>query len=147
MAFYEARLKNYPLKWAIEADTETEAAAKAWGAIRRDLDPASVADGGYIIVETANPEELPIYTAERWAADRSFSAMPGQEVTAEIYEDMFNCMPPYRLPRDTILAGYTCGFMMGEPHSTDPATGKQLYLAFAKRENGKYYYIGLRAAR
>lgn len=101
----------------------------------------------YFTVAAADTAEMPVYTAESWANDGTFKAVPGQEIAEEIYNNMFNALPPLRLPREAILEGYTCGFMMGEPHSTDPATGKELYLAFAKRENGKYYYIGLRAAR
>ena len=39
-----------------------------------------------------------IYTMEKWQADRDFKAQPGQEITGEIYEEMFNCLPPRRLP-------------------------------------------------
>lgn len=92
-----------------------------------------------------------IYDRAQWEADRSFNASPGQEITAEIYEEMLNCLPPKSLPRGKArqaLQDYNipvhAGFLMGEPHSASP--DGQLYLAFGMNDYGKgkhYYYLGL----
>lgn len=92
-----------------------------------------------------------IYTMEKWQADRDFKAQPGQEITGEIYEEMFNCLPPRRLPSEKArqaLQDYKipvhAGFLMGEPHCHGK-TGP-LYLAFGKNDYGKgphYFYLGL----
>ena len=94
---------------------------------------------------------MAIYNREQWEADRTFKAQPGQEITADIYEEMFNCIPPKNLPRDKArqaLQDYRvpvhAGFLMGEPHSTSP--DGELYLAFGMNDYGKgahYYYLGL----
>lgn len=78
-----------------------------------------------------------IYTREQWAADRNFNAATGQEIEAEIYEEMFNVMPPLRL---VDAQGCTAGFRVSEPYTH--RGGKPLYRAFGKRD-GKYYYLGL----
>lgn len=81
-----------------------------------------------------------IYTHEQWTADREFKAEPGQQITGDIYEEFFNCLPPKSLPR--AAAEYAlqelgvpvhAGFMLGEPHSTDTA-GKNLYMAFGSND-------------
>lgn len=94
---------------------------------------------------------LEAYTMENWKADREFKAQPGQEITEQVYEEMFNCMPPQRLPRskaNQALQDYNipvhAGFLMGEPHSAGK-TG-QLFLAFGMNDYGHgahYYYLGL----
>ena len=86
------------------------------------------------------------YTNENWHDDESFNAVPGQEVTEEIYEDMFDVLPPYRLPRCKRTAEYTSGFMVSEAAAHDLNTGKALYSAFGK-SGDKYYYIGLLPCR
>ena len=86
------------------------------------------------------------YTREDWHQDRTFSAAPGQEVEEEIYAYFLDCMPPLRLPRCRETQGFSAGFLMGEPHSTDPQTGQTLFLAFA-RAAGRHYYVGLLPAR
>ena len=88
-----------------------------------------------------------IYTMEQWAADRAFKAEPGQEVSEEVYNELFNAMPPLHLPRQAAAdsgRGIVAGFLMGESHSTN-ASGKELYLAFGSTHYGKrkYYYLGL----
>ena len=98
------------------------------------------------------PDNGSIYTMEQWRQDRTFNADPGQEVTAEIYEEMLNAMPPEDLPARKArqaLQDYKIpihnGFLMGEPHSTG-SNGELLYLAFGVNEYGKgrrYYYLGL----
>lgn len=95
--------------------------------------------------------ERPIYTMAQWAQDRTFKAEPGQEISAEVYEEMLNCMPPETLPRDKArqaLQDFSipvhAGFLMGEPHSA--SKNGPLYLAFGMNDYGKgkhYYYLGL----
>ena len=94
---------------------------------------------------------MSIYTMEQWKQDRTFKADPGQEITAEIYEEMLNCMPPKDLPTgkarqalDDYNIPVHAGFLMGEPHSCDK--DGQLYLAFGMNDYGKgkkYYFLGL----
>lgn len=93
---------------------------------------------------------MDVYTMEQWRADGSFSAEPGQEIAADVYEEMLNCMPPGTLPRETArkaLREYKipvhAGFLMGEPHSSDKHG--QYYLAFGMSDYGRdkhYYYLG-----
>lgn len=78
---------------------------------------------------------MELYTMERWKADRTFKAKPGQEIAADVYEEMLNCMPPRTLPQEKArqaLQDYKipvhAGFLMGEPHSSDKRG--QYYLAF-----------------
>ena len=94
---------------------------------------------------------MALYTMEQWTADGTFNAEPGQEITADVYEAMLNCMPPGKLPREKArqaLRDYGipvhAGFLMGEPHSSDKRG--QYYLAFGMYDYGKgkhYYYLGL----
>lgn len=85
---------------------------------------------------------MEIYTREQWHKDRSFAAKVGQEVEEYIYEEMYDVLPPLRLPRES---GYTCGFRVGEPHSHERSkkTGEWLahYAAFGKKD-GRYYFLG-----
>ena len=93
-----------------------------------------------------------LYTMAHWDADGTFSAEPGQEISAEVYDEMLNCMPPKTLPASKALQAVHdygipvhAGFLMGEPHSSD-RYGNQLYLAFGMNDYGKgkhYYYLGL----
>lgn len=97
-----------------------------------------------------------LYTMEQWTQDRTFNAEAVQEISAEIYEQMLNCMPPERLPitkARQALQDYNipvhAGFLMGEPHSSDN-NGNLLYLAFGSNDYGSgtkhephYYYLGL----
>lgn len=82
-----------------------------------------------------------IYTQHDWENDRIFNAAPGQEIEESIYEEMFNCMPPYSLPNNEETAGYMAGFLVSEPYDFDPATGRARYSAFGWRD-GKFYFIG-----
>lgn len=61
------------------------------------------------------------------------------DLTADVYDDMLNCMPPYSLPRDMRRDGHK-GFLMGEPTSSD-AQGL-LYMAFV-RHGLQHFYYGL----
>jgi hypothetical protein len=70
---------------------------------------------------------MELYTMEQWKADRTFKAEPGQEIAADVYEQMLNCMPPKTLPQEKArqaLQDYKipvhAGFLMGEPHSASP---------------------------
>ena len=82
-----------------------------------------------------------IYTRIDWRNDGNFKASPGQEIEEGIYEQMLNCMPPYRLPRNEQTAGFIAGFLMGEPYDSDPETGRTRYAAFGRRD-GKFYFLG-----
>lgn len=83
-----------------------------------------------------------IYTREDWHRDGTFKAVPGQEVAEEIYEEMRDALPPYRLPRTPETAEYSAGYLVGEPYDCDPQTYKTRYMAFARR-GGRCYYLGL----
>lgn len=77
------------------------------------------------------------YTREDWQRDRDFKAVAGQEIDEEIYNEMFNVLPPLRLPHNEYCAA---GFRVSEPYTH--RDGKPLYMAFGNR-GGKYYYLGL----
>lgn len=79
------------------------------------------------------------YTRADWERDGTFKAHQGQAITADIYNDMMNCMPPYKLPQALRRDGHK-GFLMGEPTSSD-AQGL-LYMAFV-RHGLRHYYYGL----
>lgn len=80
------------------------------------------------------------YTRADWERSGTFNARPGQSITADVYDEMLNCMPPYSLPRYLRRDGHTKGFLMGEPTSSD-AQGL-LYMAFV-RHGLRHYYYGL----
>lgn len=86
---------------------------------------------------TGDPLEIsPDLSATEW--ERT-TAQREQAVAAEIYDEFYNCLPPYSLPRDLRRDGHK-GFLMGEPHSSD-AQGL-LYMAFV-RHGLRHYYYGL----
>lgn len=76
------------------------------------------------------------YTREDWQRDREFKAVAGQEIDEEIYNEMFNVLPPLRLPSGAKMAG----FRVSEPYTH--RDGKPLYMAFGN-SGGKYFYLGL----
>ena len=92
-----------------------------------------------------------IYTMEQWQKDRDFKAEPGQEISADVYDEMLNAMPPLSMPKETARAALRglnipvhTGFLMGEP--TDSSPQGLLYRAFGMNDYGKgkhYYYLGL----
>ena len=82
-----------------------------------------------------------VYDGDDWARHRNFSAVPGQEVTEEIYDYMFEVLPILNLPRCGITRRFDCGWMVSEPAESDPKTGRSLYSAFGKR-GGRFYFIG-----
>ena len=100
------------------------------------------------MAENNEPWPIPdsVYTREDWHRDREFNPVPGQEIEGEIYEDMYDCMMPYRLPCCKRTQGYDAGFLMGEPNTSEIGTGRQLYIALGKSGN-RYYYIGLLPTR
>lgn len=80
---------------------------------------------------------MTVYTMQDWAKDGTFSAVKGQEVSEDIYNEFYNMMPIQRLKE---AHGCTAGFRTTEPYSHE--SGKAVYMAFGKRD-GKYYYLGL----
>lgn len=93
-----------------------------------------------------------IYTREQWAADAGFKARPGQEIEPEIYDDMFNVVPPKDIPRKELhrlteaagLGSMEGAFLMGEANTGD-AEGHTLYLAFG-RQGSRCFFLGLARA-
>lgn len=128
--FYQTNAKEYCVALRDFPDpSQVDLTAEEWEAV------AIVADGG-----TWPVPDRP-YTRENWHADRSFNAVPGQEITEEIYEEMFEVMPPYRLPRCKRTEGCVSGFLVSEAATIDWRTGKDLYSAFGKCGD-KHYFIG-----
>ena len=82
------------------------------------------------------------YTVEHWRIDGPLSAIPGQEVTEEVYYDQFEVLPPFRLPRCPRTTGYGAGFQVSEAACDDVTSDRVLYSTYG-RKNGKYYYLGL----
>ena len=141
-----ARAKNFDLWTAHSARTLCDL-------LRHEHDPdmyGFTPEEWESIAAVARGEIWPIperpYTGDDWTRDGSFAAAPSQEVSPEIYEDMLDCLPPLRLPRCPRTEGYSSGFLLGEPTTTDPETGANLYSAFGKR-GGRCYFIGLLPAR
>ena len=87
-----------------------------------------------------------VYNGYMWHLDGSFAAHPGQEVTPEIYRQMLDCLPPLSLPRTPETAGYSAGFLVGEPHDSDPKTGKTRYAAFG-RSGDRCFFLGYMPAK
>lgn len=72
---------------------------------------------------------------ERWE-----DTPAGTEVSEEVYQDMFNAMPPIYLRRSPY-----CGFQMGEPHDhREDANGKwrARFLTFVSIGK-KFFYAGI----
>lgn len=107
--------------------------------------PTITAEEYAAIAKVAEGEMWPVpdhpYTREQWEQDENFSAVAGQEIDEEIYDQMLNVLPPLNLPHCERTKGYSAGFMVGEQDCSDH-TGRGYYSAFGKRD-GKYYYIGL----
>lgn len=92
-----------------------------------------------------------VYTMQQWRQDKQFNAVPGQEITSEVYKELLNCMPPKSLPGITARRAHDKynipvhdGFLMGEPASSNDSGA--LYHAFAMNDFGNsqhYFYIGL----
>lgn len=107
--------------------------------ITNDLEQARIVYDHYCDLAADRPT-AETYTRADWERDGTFKANPGQLITADVYNDMLNCMPPYKLPHALRSDGHTKGFLMGEPSSSD-AKGL-LYMAFI-RHGLRYYYYGL----
>ena len=98
---------------------------------------------------------MSVYTMDDWRRARTFDADPGQEVTAEVYEEMHNVVPAKPMTKekaqeamDLYRIPVHAGFMMGEPTATNDS-GEALYRAFGMNDYGrgaKYYYLGLATA-
>ncbi len=73
-----------------------------------------------------------------WERDGSLSPKVGQIVSADIIEDLANCLPPHKWSNEV--------FQPGEAYSHDWSTGKALYQTF-EYINGKgdCRYAGLRS--
>lgn len=100
-------------------------------------------------VEQSKPENpgqirdnMEPYTMEDWKESGTFSAVPGQEVTEDVYNEMLNIMPPKKIDKpDAERWNASAGFCMGESSAIGP-NGRPLFLAFI-RKGGKAYFIGL----
>ena len=84
-----------------------------------------------------------VYTKQDWSRDRKFSAQPGQEVSAEVYEEMqYNGSPRYiptaLLERYGCIRGFLTGTMFADP---------EMYGAFGETADGRFLYLGLSKAR
>ena len=88
------------------------------------------------------------YTMEQWGKDNNFSAQAGQAVAKEIYEQMYECLPPLRLADSAFNRdmGVVSGFRVGEPytHMESPSDGNvtAFCAAFGKCDDGRYYFLG-----
>jgi len=87
------------------------------------------------------------YTMKDWEKDNIFNANPGQEVDYEIYEEMYNVLPPMHLAtsnRDKAKENYglniVSGFLVSEPYGYNEHGST--YSAFGKTEDNKYYFLG-----
>lgn len=75
-----------------------------------------------------------IYTMADWERDKTFSPAIGQEVSAEVFSEHLNCVPP---------AYYGNGIMqVGEPYGTDKDTYKSLFTTYVRNERGTWSYAG-----
>ena len=95
-----------------------------------------------------------IYTLERWRNDIHFQAKEGQEVSEGVYNQMKNCVTPFRLPKEKVKYAIQKfrlpiqgGFLMGEP--VTERDGENLYMAFGVvysdivKAPKHYYYLGV----
>ena len=88
----------------------------------------------------------PVYTMQNWHDDGDFKAKAAQEITQEVYNTLYNELPPRALPDHiyhwafdvlgTILTG---GFMMSEPAGANYLGNT--YMCFGSAA-GKYWYLG-----
>ena len=106
------------------------------------ITPAEYAAAAKVAEGEIWPVPDQVYTVEQWNKDGTLSAIPGQEVSKEVFFDQFEVLPPFRLPRCARTAGYETGFQVSEAACDDVMTNRTLYDTYGKR-GGKYYYIGL----
>lgn len=89
-----------------------------------------------------------VYTREDWEFDKTFAAMIGQEVSEDVYDQFYDCMPPLSLHGGALAAelGIVGGFRVGEPyaHAKSTKTGEYtpFYAAFGRTAAGKFYFLG-----
>jgi len=74
-------------------------------------------------------EEMSIDEFCAWKAEQQHTPITWEETTAETFNDMLNVLPPAAMLRG--------GFLLGEPHDHDAATGEPRFTAFRKR-GGRY---------
>lgn len=93
--------------------------------------------------------ENEVYTREDWSRDRNFNAAIGQEISPEIYEEMFECLPPRSFMLVTPMnkrLGILTGFRVGEPYahakSLRCGTLMAFNAAFGKTASGRCYFLG-----
>lgn len=71
---------------------------------------------------------------EDWQRDNILSPAIGQEVSAEVFSEQLNCVPP---------AYYADGIMqVGEPYGADKETFKSLFTTYVRNEKGAWVYAG-----
>lgn len=95
-----------------------------------------------------------IYTMADWKKDGELNPQLFQEVEEEVYSDMYCVLPPLPLEEVTekILENqlgvkFIQSFCTGEPYTTDDDDPERyLYKSFAKTEENKFIYLGLRRA-
>lgn len=95
-----------------------------------------------------------VYTVKDWNNEANGELNPKlfQEVEHEIYSEMYCVLPPLPLEKATkkILENqlgikFIQSFCTGEAYTTDDDDPERyLYKSFAKTEDGKCYYLGLR---
>lgn len=80
---------------------------------------------------------MDIYTMKDWERDGLLNPEVGQIVSADIIEDLVNCLPPHKWTNDI--------FQPGEAHTHDRNTGEALYQTFEYvNQEGDCRYVGLR---
>ena len=78
--------------------------------------------------------ESKVYTMEDWQRDKELPPAIGQEVSAEVFSEQLNCVPP---------AYYSHNIMqVGEPYGTDKETYKSLFTTYVRNEKGTWNYAG-----
>ena len=83
---------------------------------------------------------MEIYTMKQWERDRSLKCEQGQKISADVFYELLNAVPP---------TFYRMGiFQCGEPYAHDYNTGLALYKTFRYVENDAngepiYEYVGL----
>ena len=82
------------------------------------------------------------YTWKKWKNDGEFKAVPGQEISAEVYDIMRRCAEPLLITPPE-LVGMEEEFMMGQ--ETGNVDGKPLRMAFG-RKGKHFYYLGENSA-
>lgn len=95
-----------------------------------------------------------IYTMADWKKDGELNPQLFQEVEEEVYSDMYCVLPPLPLEEVTekslenqLGVKFIQSFCTGEAYTTDDDDPERyLYKSFAKTEENKFIYLGLRRA-